>query len=141
MSNDENLFFKTGLSHIDVTKVLVEKLEPSIEYLTYNIRRYNIPVSLVLFCTREDISEEITQSMRLTDVLVPIKIGDSHFSFVFLPFTDEIDSYTFIKHVEKNKLSNIRSYFYFKHLPPTVHNYFNFLNSYLFEIEKKETFF
>lgn len=143
MSKDENtnLFLKTGLSHIEVTKLLIEELQSSIEYLTYNIRRYKAPVSLVLFYTQEDISEKITESMRLTDKLSSIKIGDSYFNFVFLPFTDEIDSYTFVKHIEKTQLKDINSFFYFEKLPTTVHNYFNFINSYLFEIEKEESFF
>ncbi|MDA3908451.1 MAG: hypothetical protein PF437_05140 [Sulfurimonas sp.] len=143
MSKSENikLFLKTGMSHIEVAQTLVEKLQPSIEYLTYNLRRYKVPVSLVLFYTQEDISQKITDTMRLTDILTSIKIGDSYFNFVFLPFTDEIDSYTFVKHVEKTLLKNIDSFFHFERLDPTIHNYFNFINSYLFEIEKEETFF
>ena len=143
MSKNENtrLFLKTGLSQIEVTKLLVEELQSSIEYLTYNIRRYKVPVSLVLFYTQEDVSKKIKDTMRLTDIQDTIKVGDSYFNFVFLPFTDEIDSYTFVKHIEKTQLKNIDSFFHFKRLEPTIHNYFNFVNSYLFEIEKEETFF
>lgn len=137
----KKLFLNTGLTQIETAHLLVENLEPSIEYLTYNIRRYNTPVSLVLFYTQEDISEQIKDSIRLTDILKTVKIGDSYFSFVFLLFAEEEDSYTFIKHVEKTKLGNINSYFYFEQLEPTVYNYYNFINSYLFDIEKKEPFF
>ena len=141
MSESENLFLKTGHSHIEVAQILVEKLQPSIEHFTYSIKRYNFPVSLVLLYTQEDVSKEINESMRLTDILSSIKIGDSYFNFVFLPFTDEADSYEFIKNIEKTQLTNIDSFFHFKHLKPTTCNYFNFINSYLFEIEKEETFF
>ncbi len=141
MSKNKHLFLKTELSQIEVAKILVDKLEASIEYLTYNIRRYKVPVTLVLFYTKEDVTEHIHDVMRLTDVLNTVKLGKAHFNFVFLPFTDEIDAYAFIKNVEQTKLNNIKSFFYFEKLEPTVHNYYNFINSYLFEIEKKETFF
>ncbi|WP_373034536.1 hypothetical protein [Sulfurimonas sp.] len=134
-------FLHTGLSQIETAQFLVERLQPPIEYLTYNIRRYHVPISLVLFYTQEDISKQIKKNMRLTDVLKTIKIGGSYFSFVFLLFAEEVDSYTFIKHVEKTDLTNINSFFHFEQLKPTVHNYYNFINSYLFELENKETFF
>lgn len=134
-------FLHTGLSQIETAQVLVEKLEPPIEYLTYNIRRYHVPISLVLFYTQEDITRQIKKNMRLTDVLKTIRIGGSYFSFVFLLFAEEVDSYTFIKHVEKTDLNNINSFFHFEQLKPTVHNYYNFINSYLFELENEETFF
>ncbi|EDZ61184.1 hypothetical protein SMGD1_0356 [Sulfurimonas gotlandica GD1] len=143
MSKDEDtkLFLNTGLSHIDVAKALVEDIQSSIEYLTYNIRRYKVPVTLVLFYSQEDISQSLEDSMRLTDVIHTIKLGDAYLSFVFLLFTEEVDCYSFVKHVEHTKLEDIKNFFYFEKLPHTVHNYYNFINSYLFEIEKKETFF
>ena len=134
-----DIFLNTGLSQIETVKILVEKIEPALEYLTYNIRRYKIPVSLVLFYTEEDISESIKDTMRLTDVLIDIKIGKAYFSFVLLPFTESIDSYSFIKHEEYKKLSYIEHYYNFERLEPQIYNYFNFVNSFLFKIlEKKE---
>jgi len=134
-----DIFLNTGLSQIETVKILVEKIEPALEYLTYNIRRYKIPVSLVLFYTEEDISESIKDTMRLTDVLIDIKIGKAYFSFVLLPFTESIDSYSFIKHEEYKKLSYIEHYYNFERLEPQIYNYFNFINSFLFKIlEKKE---
>jgi hypothetical protein len=139
MSN--SIFLNTGLTQIQTAQLLVENLESHIQHLTYNIRRYHIPVSLVLFYTREDISQQINESIRLTDISKSIKIGDSYFNFVFLLFAEKTDSYTFVKHIEKTKLHNINSFFHFEQLEPTVYNCYNFLNSFLFEIEKKETFF
>ncbi len=52
-----------------------------------------------------------------------------------------MDSYSFIKEIQKAKLTKIKSFFYFKELEPTINNYFNFINSYLFEIKKEEAFF
>jgi len=143
MSEDENnkLFLNTGLSQIDVAKVLVEDIQSSVDYVTYNSKRYKVPVTLVLFYAQEDISLVLKSSMRLTDVLHTIKLGDAYFNFVFLLFTEEVDCYSFVKNVEQTKLKNIKNFFYFEKLPSTVYNYYNFINSYLFEIEKKETFF
>jgi len=136
MSNQDT-YLNTGLSQIETTKIIIDKIEYAVEYLTYNIRRYKIPVSLVLFYSEVDISRPIDETKRLTDVLIDIKIGDSHFNFILLPFTDETESYSFVKHVEKNKLNHIKHYYYYEMLEPQVYNYFNFVNSYLFHIIEK----
>ena len=138
MSN-QDVYLDTGLTQIETVKILVDKIKPSVEYLTYNIKRYKVPVALVLFYTTEDISESIEETMRLTDVLVTTKLGDAHFSFVLLPFTESIDSYSFIKHEIRRKLGNVENYYHFEELKPEVHNYFNFVNSYLFEIKERNT--
>lgn len=135
--SSEGTFLNTGLSQIETTKIIIDKLEYAVEYLTYNIRRYRVPVSLVLFYSEVDISEPIKETKRLTDVLIDIKIGDSHFNFILLPFTEETESYSFVKHVEEAKLSHIKHYFYYEMLNPQIYNYFNFVNSYLFEINEK----
>jgi len=135
----EKIYLNTGLHQTDTVKMLVEKIKPCLEYLTYNIRRYKTPVVLVLFYTEEDISQSIKDTMRLTDVLSVKKIGNSYFNFVCLPFTEIVEAYEFIKHVQKQNL-NTKNYFYhFEQLTPTIHNYYNFINSYLFNIlERKE---
>jgi len=139
MSDNSDIFLATGLSQVETVKRLVDGIKPVLEYITYNIKRYSTPVSLVLFYTEEDVSESIKKTMRVTDVLIDIKIGSSYFNFVLLPFTESIDSYSFIKHEEYKRLSNIEHYYYFERLEPQVHNYFNFINSFLFKIlEKKE---
>ena len=139
MSRNSDIFLGTGLSQVETVKHLVDGIKPALEYITYNIRRYKTPVSLVLFYTEEDVSESIRETMRLTDVLIDIKLGNSYFSFVLLPFTESIDSYSFIKHEEHKKLGHIEHYYYFERLEPQIHNYFNFINSFLFKIlEKKE---
>lgn len=96
MSEEKELFLKTGLSQIAITNMLVEKLKPSMDYLTYNIKRYHVPVTLVLFYSEEDVFEQLTAAKRLTDAINTIKVGDSYFNFIFLPFTDEVDAYPFI---------------------------------------------
>lgn len=137
-NGNKRLFLKTGLSQIDVAKTIVEKLEPSIEYLTYNIRRYNAPVTLVMFYSEEDISDKLKSNVRLTDVIISIKIGDSYFNSVFLIFTEEEDAYAFVKNVEYSKLGNIDNFYYYETLQPKVYNYYNFINTYLFEIDEKK---
>jgi len=134
MLTNEKTFLKTGLAQLEVDRILIEKLKPSIEYLTYNIRRYDVPVTLVLFYTEMDISESLSKSMRLTDVETTIQIGDSYFNFVFLPFTDGVDSYTFIKKVENSDLTNIKNFFYFEILEPTIYCYNTLINRFLDEI-------
>jgi len=139
MSVNSDIFLGTGLSQVETVKYLIDGVKPALEYITYNIRRYKTPVSLVLFYTEEDVTESIRETMRLTDVLIDIKIGNSYFNFILLPFTESIDSYSFIKHEEYKKLSHIEHYYYFERLEPQVYNYFNFINSFLFKIlEKKE---
>lgn len=137
-NGNTRLFLKTGLSQIDVAKTIVEKLEPSIEYLTYNIRRYNAPVTLVMFYSEEDISDKLKSNVRLTDVIISIKIGDSYFNSVFLIFTEEEDAYAFVKNVEYSKLGNVDNFYYYETLQPKVYNYYNFINTYLFEIDEKK---
>lgn len=137
MYEEKESFLKTGLSQIDVTNLLVEKLASPIDYLTYNVKRYHVPVTLVLFYTEEDVSHKLKESTRLTDIIDSIQIGNSCFNFVFLPFTDEVDSYGFVKHVESTRLMNINHIYYYEKLPPEVHNHFNLLNNYLFEISGK----
>lgn len=140
MSEEKELFLKTGLSQIAITNMLVEKLKPSMDYLTYNIKRYHVPVTLVLFYSEEDVFEQLTAAKRLTDAISTIKVGDSYFNFIFLPFTDEVDAYPFIRHVQYNELSNIKNLYYYEKLPPTIYNHYNFINTYLFEIAQlKET--
>jgi len=138
---NDNLYLETGLSQIETTEILVEKLEPLIKYITYNIKRYKTPVSMLLFYTDEDISKKLHEYMRLTDVIKTIKIGESYFNFVFLLFTDNEGSYEFLKNLEISKLSKVDNYFYYEELEPEIYNIYNLLNSYLFNIAKKESFF
>ena len=136
---DKQIFLDTGLSQADAVKILSKKIEYPIEYLTYNIRRYKIPVTLVMFYTKKDVSDSLLETMRLTDVLITEKIGNAYFSFILLPFTTDIKGYSFVKHEMNNMSDNTEHYFHHEQLPPTVHNIFNFINSYLFKIiESKE---
>ena len=137
MSSITCLFLETNLSQIQTNNIILEKLRPALDYLTYNVKRYKIPVTLVMFYSKEDISEALKKSIRLTDVPINIKIGNSYFSFIFLPFTESLKAYTFIKHVEKNYLVGIENIYYFEELQPNEFNYYNFLNSYLFKISEK----
>lgn len=137
MNVEKKLFLNTNLSQVETVKILVEKLQPSLEYLTYNIKRYKVPVVMIVFHTQKDISQELEQSKRLTDIAMTIQIGESYFNFVFLPFTELVESYNFIRHVEYNKLSNTQNYYHHEMLPSEINNYFNFINSYLFIIAEK----
>lgn len=143
MTSSNNIFLKTGLRQIEVDKILIEKLKLSIEYLTYNIRRYKVPVTLVLFYTEVDVSATLKKSMRLTDIETTIKIGESYFNFVFLPFTDSIDSYTFIKKIENTNLNNIKNFFHFEILEPTVYCHNTLINKFLngiIDYEKEDSY-
>ncbi len=132
-------YLQTHLSQIETNILLVKKLEPTIKDLTYNTKRYNEPVCLVLFYAEEDISNAIKKCMRQTDILHAIKIGDSYFHFVFLLFSTQEQSYTFVKHVEHEKLQNTPHYYYYEQLKATDYtNEFNFINSYLFNIKEQK---
>ena len=139
MPASTNIYLKTGLNQIETNTAIVAHLHSVLDYLTYNVKRYKVPVTLIMFYSEENISKPLEESIRLTDVLTTVKLGQSYFSFIFLPFTELTDSYTFIKHVEQERLSNIEHYYYFEELQPNEFNYYNFLNSYLFKLtEKKE---
>ena len=133
------LYLETGMSQIETTKLLIEAVESSIEYLTYNIERYHTPVTMLLIYTSEDISDSLNRHMRLTDALKVVKINQAYFNFAFLPFTDLKDGHSFLLHEERYKLGKVKHYSYYEVLPPKVYNYFNLINSYLFKItEDKE---
>lgn len=139
MKSPNKLYLNTGMSQIDTTKLLLKELDHSVEYITYNIKRYHVPVTLILIYSEEDISKSLKKHMRLTDALKVIKIGHSYFNFIFLPFTEVEDSYSFLKNEEHHELSKVEHYCYFDSLPAEVHNCYNFINSYLFKIlEEKD---
>ena len=139
MQEKIELYLDTGMSQIETTKLLVEEVESSIEYLAYNVERYKTPVVMLLIYTDEDISDSLNKHMRLTDALKVVKINQTYFNFVFLPFTDLEDSHFFLLKEEHYKLGKVTHYCYYDALPPKVYNYYNFINSYLFKIiEEKE---
>ena len=139
MKEKIDLYLNTGLSQIETTKFLLEEMKPSIDYLTYNIERYKTPIVMLLIYTDQDISEALKRHMRLTDALKVVKVNRAYFNFVFLPFTELKDSYSFILKEEHYALADVTHYYYYDALPPHVYNYFNFINSYLFKIiEEKE---
>lgn len=136
---EKEIFLSAKTSQMEVIHILEEKLKFPIEYLAYNVKRYNVPISMLLIYTEKDIHKELHESKRLTDVISTIKIGDAYFNFVFLLFTDETDSYSFVKNFESSKLQKIDYKYYYEQLPPIIHSLHNFLNTYLFEIaDKKE---
>ncbi len=141
METETKPFLKTELSQIQTTHILVEELKSTMDHFSYITKRYHVPVTLVLIYTQEEISQQLCESLRVSDVVESIHINGSYFNFIFLPFTDEVNSYTFLKHFEKDKLKNIKSFVYFKELEHNITSEYNFINSFLFEIEKKETFF
>ncbi|MEN8304168.1 MAG: hypothetical protein ABFQ64_08865 [Campylobacterota bacterium] len=147
MQEKIELYLDTGMTQIETTKLLVKKVESSIEYLSYNIERYDAPVVMLLIYTDEDISDSLNRHMRLTDALKTVEINQAYFNFVFLPFTELEDSHFFILNEERYKLGKVKHYYYYDVLPPKVYNYYNLINSYLFKIiegkkekeEKSET--
>jgi len=139
MKNTQTLYLKTGLSQRDTAELLVEKLDDSIESLTYNIKRYKVPATLILIYTEENISKYLKTYMRLTDALRVIQIGDSYFNFIFLPFTKVQEGYSFIIKEKHHELRKVKHLYYFDALPPEVHSCYNLINTYLYKIlEEKE---
>lgn len=136
MDSSKKLFLQTEHTHIECTEIILEELRESLEYLIYNVKRYKIPVTLVMFYSQEDITKLIQDSKRLTDVLVTIKIGEAYFTFIYLLFTDLSDSDSFVKHVEYHKLRNIEYEFSYEQLKINESQLYNFINGYLFRIGK-----
>ncbi|MBD3823948.1 MAG: hypothetical protein IE916_05500 [Epsilonproteobacteria bacterium] len=131
-------FMKTGMTHIETTQILVDKLQSVTQNLLYNLQRYHVPTTLVLIYTEEDISRLIEENKRLSDINVCIPIGSSYFNFIYLTFTEEEGGYAFIKALERKILTNVDHLLYFDGLVHENHNCYNFINSFLFNIEKQQ---
>ncbi len=138
MIDIEKYFLKTGMSQKAVAESLVETLNPILDECVYNVKRYNTPISLILFYTENDISDLILEYKRLTDVAHTIKLKGSYFNFVVLPFTDLQDSFTLIGHIEYNVSTKIKVLSSAAEIESGIHNYYNFINSYLIEIAEKD---
>ena len=127
-------FLQTGMSQKVITEILVEKLAPMLDECAYNVKRYNVPMSLVLFYANSGISELITEHKRLTDIENSVQIDGSYFTFVFLPFTDVQDSFSFINHVEYHVSTKSKILSATSAIEAETTNYYNFINSYLTDI-------
>jgi len=137
MVKEERYFLNTRMSQVSVIKSLITQLKESLDMFTYNIKRYHIPVTLVLFYTEEDISKELKRHIRISDGLKTIKLGGSYFNFIFLPFTNTKDTYSFVKEIEYSILADIKYLFYLEELEHEINNCYNYLNSFLFKITEK----
>jgi hypothetical protein len=137
MDMQPKLFLNTQRTHIECTEILLSELHETMLYLSYNVKRYNVPVTLVMFYSQENIEDLIIDSKRLSDVLKVIKIGEAYFSFVYLLFTDLKGCDTFVEHMEFYKLSNIEYRFAYDQLEAEEEHFYNFINSYLFKIEEE----
>jgi len=131
-------FLKTNLTQLETAKILVEKLQSSIKELLYNVKRYNVPVSIVLFHTTTDVSEQLDKHKRLTDVLDVIKIGNSYFNVIFLPFTTVEDAHSFVNYIELKLIDGVKSHCVVNELKKEQKNCLNFINSFLFGLTQSE---
>jgi hypothetical protein len=132
----EQLYLKTGLPQAEVTKILVEEIKADIEHFVYIIERHKVPVTLVLLYTEFDISERVEHKKRFTDVYRVVKVGKGYFTFVFLPFTTTIESYSFLKHFR----DEVQHLYHLEPIEHKIYNYFNFINTYLFGILDEKEF-
>ena len=127
-------FLHTNVTQSECTKKLVKELQEPLELFLYHKQRYNVPVTLILIYTSEDIKQKIDHHKRITDISQTIQLEGGYFNFVFLPFTDADGTYSFIKLLEKDFLLNTKHFIYFDELKNEHHNSFNFINNYLFNI-------
>ena len=130
-------FLHTNVTQSECTKKLVKELQEPLELFLYHKQRYNVPVTLILIYTTEDIKTKIDNHKRITDISQTIQLKCGYFNFIFLPFTDADGTYSFIKHLEKVLLLNTEHYIYFDELKNEHHNSFNFINNYLFNITEQ----
>ena len=135
MVKEGQLYLKTGLTQAEVTRTLVEHIQPHIEHFVYIVERHKVHVTMVLFYTEFDISDLIERKKRLTDVYTVVKVGEGYFTFVFLPVTAIQDSYSFLKHFK----TEVQHLYHIEEIEHKIYNYFNFINSYLFGVlDEKE---
>lgn len=130
-------FLHTQMTQAQCTKAILQEIQKPLELFLYHKQRYNVPVNLVLIYTDEDIQKDIESHKRLTDISGSIKLNYAYFYFIFLPFTDTEGTHTFIKHLEKEFLLNIKHSAYFDELENEHHNSFNFINNFLFQISEE----
>lgn len=132
-------YLNSGMTQAECTKLVIEKLEDLIEHFLYNMRRYNVPVTLALIYSKENISELLDKHKRLTDIERYVELPCGFFSFIFLPFTDTLGTHSFIKSLEKDFLNNQEHYVTFEELQYENHNTYNFINAFLFSIGEQVT--
>jgi hypothetical protein len=127
-------YLNSGMTQAECTKHVIEKLEDLIEHFLYNMRRYDVPVTLALIYSKENISEQLGKHKRLTDIERYVELPCGFFSFIFLPFTDSLGTHSFIKSLEKDFLNKQEHYVTFEELQHENHNTYNFINAFLFNI-------
>ncbi|GEM_PF-2747778 len=130
-------FLKTKMTQKATAELLAEKLRSFLNECTYNVKRYEVPISLVLLYCESDISDIITAQIRLTDVKNIIKINDSYFNFIFLPFTDVRHSFSLINHIEYKVAKGVKVFSSTSNIEGEIFSYYSFINTYLDEIDAK----
>jgi len=135
---EQSKFLNTNLTQVETAQKLVEELKPSIKELLYNVKRYDVPVSIVLFHSIKDVSSELDNHKRLTDVLDIIKIGGSYFNFIFLPFTNIQEAHSFVNYIELKVLHSEKSNCVVNELKKEQSNCLTFINSFLFGLTQQK---
>ena len=130
-------YLQSNLSQTECTKLVVDDLHELTELFLYHMRRYKVPVTLLLIVSDEDISQKLNQHKRLTDIAKYIKLPCGYFNFMYLPFTDTEDTHSYVKLLTNDFLVNIKHFIYFDELENENHNTFNFINNYLFQIAEQ----
>jgi hypothetical protein len=130
-------YLQSNLSQAECTQLIVDDIQDPIELFIYHMRRYKVPVTLLLIFSYDDISEKLNKHKRLTDIAKFIKLPCGYFNFIFLPFTDTEDTHSYIKLLVHDFLLNTKHFIYFDALENENHNTFNFLNNYLFNISEQ----
>jgi hypothetical protein len=130
-------YLQSNLSQTECTKLIIDDLHELTELFLYHMRRYKVPVTLLLIYSEEDLSAQLNQHKRLTDIAKYIKLPCGYFNFIFLPFTDTEDTHSYVKLLVNDFLLNTKHFIYFDELKNENHNTFNFINTYLFNIAEQ----
>ena len=122
----------TDLQQTEVNKQLLSAL--------YNIAFHNKQIkrgSLVVLYTREDISIPLKEYAKVEDEVAVFDAGSAFFSLIYINKASSF-AHDFIKDFHHYCISNIKSVYHFDDLPESQHHLFNYINSFLFEIEDKK---
>lgn len=130
-------YLQSNLSQSECTKLIVKELHELAELFLYHMRRYEVPVTLLLIYSDEDLSGKLNKHKRLTDIAKYLKLPCGNFYFIFLPFTNTEDTHSYVKLLVNDFLLNSKHFIYFDELKNENHNTFNFINNYLFNIAEQ----
>jgi len=132
MMEKKNFYMHTQRTQIEVNKKILEVLNALVEFAP----RAKQNGSLIIVYRLQDILGLVEDFTKTGESAVAINIGDAFFTLIFLK-NDSAAAHDFMKNFQHYWLQDISSVYHFDDLPESKHHLYNFINSFLFEINEK----